>query len=132
MLNFSNATFSPQPLPWRKNLLLENFGSAPIIVQDVTIGGPDADSFSVSRGENPESPVAPAFAIASGDSELLHVSFCPARYGNFSAQISITGNEGTPTNPILAVKTGLLQGTAYAPTQLCLAPTNFPFAPGHH
>jgi hypothetical protein len=117
-LEFDPNTGLPLPLPWQRWFFVENIGTSPLIRQTVTITGPDAASFTVYEGASGSS-MPPAVTLASAEAEGLRVDFCPARYGTFSAQISIEGNEGTMASPIVAIKNILLQAAVHSPNPLC-------------
>jgi hypothetical protein len=124
---FDPNTHQPRPLPWRKRFLVENAQTTPLIRQSVVVGGTDAAAFHVyeAGANNPalelgHSPMTPTCTIMSGNAELFNVDFCPTRRGSFSAQITVMGNEGTATVPIIGAATVTLKGDAPDdPAPLC-------------
>lgn len=110
----------PFPLPWRKRFFIQNAGVSPIVRESAVIGGADAAAFHIYEGRSGNSPVAPSFTIGTGDSEIFSVEFCPTRHGSFSAQATVTANEGTAAAPAIVAGTVTLEGTAPdAPAALC-------------
>ncbi|MBV9330327.1 MAG: hypothetical protein JOZ55_02115 [Alphaproteobacteria bacterium] len=117
---FDPQTHQPLPLPWRKRFLVENIQSTPMTRQSASISGTDAAAFNIYEGATGNSPVAPPMTIVSGNAELFSVDFCPTHPGAFSAQVTVTANEGTTANPIIGVRTVNLQGIAPdPPAALC-------------
>lgn len=124
---FDPNTRQPLPLPWRKQFVIENAQRSPLVRQSVAIGGADAAAFHIYEGGSGTSPVAPTFTMGTGESELFSGDFCPTRLGSFSAQVTVTGNEGTDAVPVIGVGTVTLQGTAPDEPTAALCP----FAPPH-
>jgi len=66
----------------------------------VQLAGADAASFYMTE-EDGTTPVPFSRTLAPGSAEILRIFFCPARRGDFSAEVQISGDaSANPSSPI--------------------------------
>ena len=87
--------------PERLRLVLTNPGDAPLTIDDLVLGGGDADAFSVSLSNGA--------TIGAGDALVVDVDFAPVRAGSHDALLAL-GNDGADGVVLIG-----LEGSAAAP-----------------
>jgi hypothetical protein len=119
-LHFPSLPQSTQ-LPIYRNWVIANASTPlPLQITSVSVTGPDAATFTVFELAANGSKGNPLFPITleGGFSQLFALQFCPARYGQFSATLQITGN--TQDSPVTLSASLPVTATAPpAPTLLC-------------
>lgn len=97
-----------------QSIALTNTGSANLVINSVTLGGPNYPEFAVST------PSLPA-TVTPGDSATLTVTFKPQSAGNKSATITIKDNVPGASPVIALTGVGAVPGISLAPTSVAFA-----------
>src|SRR5262249_56649959 len=86
--------------PWRRSIVIVTAGPSPLVRGTVQLAGADAASFYMTE-EDGTTPVPFSRTLAPGSAEILRIFFCPARRGDFSAEVQISGDaSANPSSPI--------------------------------
>ena len=106
--------------PVNRTAILENTGTAPLIITSIVPTGADAGNYSYSTDATQPCPISPA-TLGNGSSCVLDVTFTPASAGTHNnAQLTITDNNG---NVAGSTQTISLAGTGIQLTSIAVTPS---------
>ncbi len=105
--------------PVNRTAVLENTGTAPLIITSIAPTGADAGNYSYSTDATQPCPISPA-TLGNGSSCVLDVTFTPLSAGTHNnAQLTITDNNG---NVVGSTQTISLAGTGIQLTSIAVTP----------